>query len=451
MTLRALALDHYFAQDLDAMESTCQVKMRRLPFEHLRQPALRMLGNDVASGLSAYNDPALSERRSRYGAWLRNEVIRLYREWPFHIVVLPSDSFFYVRPLPATTHAIGVPVVVVQKETTVSPDTLENHSALVKAEAPFMCDFMTVCSRRQREFWQRAGAPDALIEVTGQPRFDFYARVPRRGEGQNVLFLSYELDAYEPGVGGGLGRATWHALRSETEAVLLAKAKRREIDLVIKLHPQQSRLGETERLSTAADDAWNDSVRMADPEEDTRMLIAAADTVVGFQTTALYEAVAARRRVIYAAWGDAYEVARDGLIPFEDAPAGCVYRAGGPDELESLLSRPGAATERCVPWAEEALGPLDGRSAERVVAALHRIATRWSDAPKEIKPRVSHLAALRWLARAGVRELALASLMPVVALLNKELGAKARRGHAASERKLAQRELRLSAERNRFR
>ena len=77
------------------------------------------MGSQVARGLARIQRPRLSAAaRRRYAAWLDGEVRRLYLERAFDVIVLPSDTFFYVRTLPAAAHRLGLPVVVVQKETT---------------------------------------------------------------------------------------------------------------------------------------------------------------------------------------------------------------------------------------------------------------------------------------------------------------------------------------------
>ena len=91
---------------------------------------------------------------------------------------------------------------------------MEEHSQEMRVEAPFLADWMTVCSARHREFWMRAGADGALVEVTGQPRFDIYARGARsaRLRDGGSCFLTNELDAYVPGTarewGSDLGAAS---------------------------------------------------------------------------------------------------------------------------------------------------------------------------------------------------------------------------------------------------
>ena len=315
--LRVLAFDHFFDQDLRALEAHPRLDVRRFPYQRLRRPAMRMMGKDVSATLKAYNRPELAAARGRYAAWLVREVRRLYMERAFDVVVLPSDTFFYVRTLPAAAHRLGIPVVVIQKETTISQATMDVFSDELRREAPFLADFMTVCSPRQREFWIRAGTDPGLIEVTGQPRFDMYASsspvtTSRRPK---VLYMTYKLDAYVPGVGRGMGLRTWESLRTETEAALIELARSGGCNVVVKVHPQQDYRAEAARLSALAGPAWNRSLRIAVQDTDTRELITATDIVVGFQTTALYEAVAARKRVIYAAWATSTSTIETGSSP----------------------------------------------------------------------------------------------------------------------------------------
>jgi hypothetical protein len=378
--VRVLALDHYFDQDLRALEAHPLLEVRRFPYRRLRAPAMRIMGGQVANGLRAYNDPDIAAARDRYAAWLTREVERLYLERAFDVLILPSDAFFYVRALPTAAHRLGLPVVVVQKETTVSQATMETFSREVGAEAPFISDFMTVCSERQREFWTRAGADAERIEVTGQPRFDVYASAApaRRSSPLRVLFLTYALDAYVPGAGRGKGLRTWEPLRDETETALVDLARAGAFEVVVKCHPQQDRRDVARNLAALAGPAWNRGVSLAGQDADTRELIIRADAVVGFQTTALYEAVAARRPVIYAAWGDAFEQYRGGLIPFHEAPQDCVRHASSRDVLVAMLTDGSAApASGCAPWYEVALGAVDGHATERVAERLAYINAAW--------------------------------------------------------------------------
>ena len=280
--------------------------------------------------------------------------------------------------------ALGVPVVVVQKETTISIDTMELHSSEQRDYAPFVSDFMTVCSHRHRDFWLRAGANGALVEVTGQPRFDIYAPLSDHHSPPLVVaccfsrtswtLMRLELDSK------GAGRRTWEPLRDATERVLLDGVRRGSCEVVIKCHPQQDRRTEADRLARRAGSTWNRGVSIAAPDADTRELIVAANVVVGFQTTALYEAVAARRSVVYAAWGEAYERHRDQLIRFDEAPTGCLEHADLAERLGSRSRQPDNPHRRavralvrrgsgCRRWPRHRAGRRPARGGRRRVAA----------------------------------------------------------------------------------
>jgi hypothetical protein len=444
-TLRVLALDHFFDQDLRALEACSNLEIRRFPYRRLRRPAMRMMGKQVAHGLHAYNDAGGGHARGRYAVWLAREVRRLYLERSFDVIVLPSDAFFFVRTLPAAAHRLGIPVVVVQKETTVSQATMETFSKEVAAEAPFISDFMTVCSDRQREFWTRAGADPERIAVTGQPRFDIYASSPQKPPTvrRRVLFLTYALDAYVPGAGRGMGLRTWETLREATEEGLVALARAGTHDIVVKCHPQQDRRGMAQHLAGLAGAAWKRNVSLAGQDDDTRELIIDSEIVVGFQTTALYEAVAARRSVIYAAWGAAYERYREGLVAFDSAPSGCVRHADSPETLVAMLREDIVPpVSGCTSWAEEAIGTVDGHAAERVAERLSTVAAAWSptDERRALERRRRRYA-VGLLARSVAAEGIWTAATPVAKVAGEERRVAMRRREAAEHRMIAAREL----------
>lgn len=442
-----LALDHYFDQDLKALEAQSALSIRRLPVYRLREPAIRMMGEEVGmgfeSGLKLFTSEELRLARETYARWLDKEMRGIYLEWPFDIVVLPSDIFFFVRALPTIAHALGLPVVVAQKETTVSPETMEFEAPIVGRYAPFISDWMAVCSERQKEYWLRVGADPAAIDVTGQPRFDMYAHAtpPDRKSVPTVLFFSYAVDAYVPEA--DLGQAVWQELRDETERVLVALARASKVRIIVKHHPQQERRGEVDRLRALAGKSWGQAFVVADPEADTRELVLAADIIVGFQTTALYEAVAAQRPVVYAAWGKDWERHLDRLIPFHDAPPGCVHHAQGPDALRTFLeSNPAPPTPDSRVWCEEALGPIDGRASSRVAKGLARVASDWPQEAREGLGRHRRSYLVRMLAGASAAEMFwLAARVPAL-VLGRTGGVVLRQQRAAEFRKVAMRGLR---------
>jgi hypothetical protein len=386
--VRFLVLEHHFAQDIDELRRAAgdRLELDVMPFELLRSEALRVLPAEVATGLEAFSRDDLERPRERYAAILREILEDRFARAPFDAILAPSDTFFYVRSVPTVAHALGVPFVVAQKETTISEHTMREHAGELRRLAPPIADRMTVCSERHKRFWVRAGGAAERIVVTGQPRFDFYhdqSRWPTEvkfGEdGHTVLFLSYAVDAYHPGAGSGTG--AWSALRSQTEHGLYELA-RRGWRVLVKPHPQQpvESLRQWRRRVGAL---WGRRVFLVDARADVRELVVAADVTVGFQSTALLEAMLAGRPVLYTGWDDAATALGDELIPFQRwEPEITVLRRAA--ELPDAVVA--ARGSRCAPevmrrrreLAERYLGPLDGLAAERTVAVLRREAELWA-------------------------------------------------------------------------
>ena len=342
--IRILALDHFSGQDREALVAAGAdgFAWRTIPYWRFRDPANEIFPPEVREGLESWARPELAEHRRTFAAWCRRMLTRLYLEWPFDVLLLPSDSFYYVRALPDVCHELGIPVFVAQKETTITDHSMAEHAPQVHAFAPFISDRMTVCSERHKQFWVEAGTEPTSIEVTGQPRFDVYAQPrsqPARGR-RTVLFLSYEPDAYLLETADR--KIGWLDLRDETERVLYS-SKDHAFDVVV--------------------------------------LILEADAVVGFQTTALYEAMAAGKPIAYTAWGASYERFAPLLIPFDQRDDLIqVVRSG--EELASWLREPPSvdATQhvRRLTFVEEMLGLFDGKAATRTLQAIRSETEKWS-------------------------------------------------------------------------
>jgi hypothetical protein len=381
-------LDHYFEQDIGALSSAADQETRLdvMPFEELRSEALRVMPAEVATGLEAFAAPELDPARRRYAAILREILEDRFTRAPFDAIVMPSDTFFYVRAVPAIAHTLGVPFLVVQKETTISELTMREHAEVVARYAPPVADHMTVCSERHKQFWLRTGADPAKVEVTGQPRFDLYLQPNRSqvaaqssGDGPTVLFLSYAADAYHPDE--GMGGSAWELLHRQTETGLHELA-RRGWRVLIKPHPQQG-LAAVRGWRERAGELWDRRILLVEPGADTRKLILAADVVVGFQSTALLEAMLAGRPVVYTGWDDRAAAMGQDLIPFGDwNDVISVPRRA--DELpDAVASLRGAHCNDIVlrrrrTVAEHYLGPLDGGASARVLTMIRRQASDWA-------------------------------------------------------------------------
>jgi hypothetical protein len=163
---------------------------------------------------------------------------------------------------------------------------------------------------------------------------------------------------------------TWEQLYDETEATLI-KMAHMGYTVLIKPHPQQPLLEElAQRLRALSGTLWETSVQLLDRKVDVRHLIVNADIVVGFQTTAIFEALIAGKEVIYTFWSKPVHDYVDSLIPFHQYPD-ILSCATSPEELEQYLHcYQGPVTDTHIlakrhEVFKEYLGIADGQSSKR--------------------------------------------------------------------------------------
>jgi hypothetical protein len=148
-----------------------------------------------------------------------------------------------------------------------------------------------------------------------------------------------------------------------------------------------------------------------DPQADVRPLIVAADVTVGFQSTALLEAMLAGRPVLYTGWDETARALGGELIPFAEWGEEITVIRQAEDLPRAVIAVSGevfptSTLQRRREIAERYLGPLDGLAGERTIAALREEATLWAarrGAPeRRLRERLTgrHRAPLR-LARSG--------------------------------------------------
>jgi hypothetical protein len=414
--MRVLFINHCYEQDIDSLIAAAPSHYRFavVPAAHWGTPARRTFPAPVFSSLADYWKPEYAGARERWARHARSLLWDIYHQFQFDVVVAPSDVFFYLFDVVAEAKRMGIPFIVAQKETTITDHTMREHAEQVRKWAPPTADFMTVCSERHKQFWLRAGYDADRIAVTGQPRFDLYAEMRDAHAQANaadrarrtILFLSYELNAYASLTVDGAAdpRAPWRALHADTLDVLYGVAAQRQATLIIKPHPQQDRAHIAvlqEEMAARSRRAAAPLGRVAEPDEDTRRLICAADTVVGFQTTALFEAVAARKRTIYTGWSDAFHTAREILIPFHEwGHFICVARS--PQELRAAVeAAPVPPGDGWLQAYTEFLGPVDGGACRRTWEVVERVLRAHAARREACAPYRSALAEQRdwWIAR----------------------------------------------------
>jgi hypothetical protein len=315
-------IDHNFIQDIDALKrqaASAGINLIAFWYEPFYKLAEQYFPEHIRDG--SYLTVEMQECARRYRRLLVL-LLAVWRPWrSVSCLLMPSDSFFWIRELVVLLKEYGIPCVVIDKEGTISPHSMEFHSRQISERYPFISDYIIVWSERQKAFWMRTGVVEEKIFIAGQPRSDFFfdrdAWLPKKqlpcGDKHMVLFFTFETDAYAPVPGDHI----WSELRNDLHSELIALAGRYpEICFVVKTHPQQADRFAVEREFAAS---ALSNIKVLHGPEIARHLIVHADLVIGFQTTALIEAMLAEKRVIYTEWSKEVCANQHHLIPFQNA------------------------------------------------------------------------------------------------------------------------------------
>jgi hypothetical protein len=406
--MRLLCIDHFFEQDIEALSlARGSHDCWSVGYEPFLHAALEEFPTEVATGIDAFFRPEHAAARDRYARRAAKLLDRLYLAYRFDCVCAPSDTFFWIRAVIERCQALGIPFTVLQKEATIPPGWLEGPAREWGQISPFIADHMMVSSDHHAQFWINAATPAEIIDVTGQPRFDIYARPerwrPLRRQGidvgtrPTVLFLTYDVNAYLPLI-DRTGLVPWQQLRDETERVLIELAAAGEVNVLIKGHPQPAE----DQTAHLAELGRAPGVTIVDPQADVRYVITAVDAVIGFQTTALLESLSAGRPTIYTWWSEATALYAADLIPFhEEREALEVVRS--PAALRAAIRAAvagGVAQERREAGralVSTYIGPVDGNAATRCWEAMAKLAgaARPTSAGRALQRRAARLRGLQ--------------------------------------------------------
>ena len=288
-----------------------------------------------------YGEGAMRDSIARFKAAYVTELAhRLKRETKLDALITPSDIFYYLRPLIEELRSLGVPTIVQDKEGTIAPSAMmEEHARVVATRYPPIADQYYFWNANVRDYWRRIGAREDTMFVLGQPRSDFFfheERWPTKAalglsDKPLVVCFTYDADTYLRTT-EALADRPWKPLRDATHAAMRSLARERDVEVVIKAHPQQVELDEVVQ-ECAADPVANLHV-IAGANSASHLLVR-ADVIVGFQSTVMIEAMLTTKPVIYAGWGDVHAAHSAGLVPIH--LSGGVEVAGSAAELARML------------------------------------------------------------------------------------------------------------------
>lgn len=379
---KILVINHHFNQDIEALLRGCSNDFEFfvvdcMPF--FNEAQLYFKTYRERDGHIPYSE-LQAEITGHYRIACRRMFEELRQIFAFEAILVPSDSFWWIREFITVAREHGVKSVVLDKEGTISPYFFKVHSLQIKEKFPFISDNLLVWSERQKRFWMLAGAPEEAISVVGQPRSDFFFRSEQwfdrkklglDGYERHVLYFTFDIDAYInifPLDEVKREGYSWLSLRNEINDIFFEFARENPTVIVtVKVHPQQADI-EFMRNWVATCNLPN--LSLVDGAAISNHLIVNADLIVGFQTTALIEAMLTNKAVIYAGWGITEVKLRSELVPFHETSG--LEWVQSADELKLVLLR----------W----------RSGESVGGDLHqrkRFTDAWLLADGQVCTRVS--------------------------------------------------------------
>lgn len=388
--MKILILNHFFDQDIEAIQQANKLRkhdIQVLPYERIFDEVCKILPENAKSD-TTYNSADLSEIKPQLRETVNNLIKKIRKKFQFDIFVTPSDLFYWLREFIFMLKEMGIKVVVIDKEGMISPHFFV-ETEIIKEKCPFISDYIAVWSERQKVFWKACGAQEDKIIVTGQPRSDILFQNNRwknrkqlnkklSNDRKIVLFFSYDSWAYIPWDDYASGKISWKELLQQTFNVIIEFAKNNpNTDIIVKMHPQQ--YGDDKKnIEEICKKANLRNVYLMAGSATGYDLILNSDVIVGFQTTAIAEAMMTDKPVIYTFWTKACRDFEQGLIPYKKSNALLV--ADSPESLKEFIEQSlkypevneqmKSSREKFV---EEYFYKVDGNSSLRVLEFLEKL------------------------------------------------------------------------------
>ncbi|MHC4395568.1 MAG: CDP-glycerol glycerophosphotransferase family protein [Planctomycetota bacterium] len=382
--LNILIVNHHFEQDIDAIVDANKThRIRVVDNRKLFGLSNCYFAPEEKTGNVIY-DKIRTKAKEGYRRQARRIIKLIRRYFPFDVMVVPSDIFFWIREVIYELKEMNIPTIVVDKEGIITPYSFRVHSLEIKERFPFICDRMMVWSERQKQFWIRCGVEEKFIEVIGQPRSDFFFKKNKwktrkelglSDDRKVVLFFAYDQCAYIPAELFEQG-FSWKEMRTETHNTIKKLAREYpQIDFIIKTHPQARDFGLILNDFSKA----THNIKLMGGSSISNHLLVNADIIIGFQTTALIEAMFFKVPILYTFWTASAESFAKELIPFHKS--GGVEVIGNAEELEKrtknfIETQSETVTpymgEKRVKFIEKYFYTANGQTGERLLEAIER-------------------------------------------------------------------------------
>jgi len=340
--------------------------------------------------------------KKAYGSFMKELWQRLQVLYGFDAVLSGNFAYFADREFAAALESLGFPFIVLQKENLKTPGRVSFFSYLYRERrGPFLGREIMVYNDIERRLEIDSGIVSAKrVSIVGMPRLDRMHRLRENGlqrktQRPAVLFFSFGPKTGLPrllrkagsGIPGrkevlsdDIERLNWQRLCRECHRAVIRLARENPgIDVVIKSKTQvRERSAMYEMLGDSGGLPSNLKIVVGG---DPMRLIEASRVVCGFNTTALFEALAAGRPVVMPSFEEALDRT---MTPFMLDMGKAVDYARTPEELVEILVRhagnqeaiSNSLSDQKKDVLKKWVGNPDGRAGERLRQAIIRIVTQ---------------------------------------------------------------------------
>jgi hypothetical protein len=300
-------------------------------------------------------DPEIVASKKAYRDFLAKLWKHLSRIGRIDAVLAPNFHYSAQREFAAALEEAGTPFIVLHKENLKSPGRVEFWRDMYRHRGKFSGRKILVYNETERalQLATSVTAPDKVI-VTGMPRLDRIHRWRRAnaksGNGQaqwQVLFFAFDcreklpvvrrLDAKRAAeLVGRWGELSWTELCEGTHRAVVDLARRRpDIRVVVKTKGVERQRKDVDRMLRASSNPLPSNLTVINGGDAFQMLTE-SKVVIGFNTTAQLEAIAAGKPVIVPWFSEALAPkTRDFVIDLGKA----VEYAHSPEELVEMACR----------------------------------------------------------------------------------------------------------------
>jgi hypothetical protein len=373
--------------------------LRREASKALARPFFPATVDDNTYGTG---DPAIETGKPKLRAFLADTWRLANAELGIDACVTGNFSYYAEQELAAAMEAAGTAFVALHKENLKTPGLEPLYEAIYRTrKGPFLGRAISTYNEIERGIQARAGTfPAERIHVVGMPRLDHIHAWRRAHAGQDtssdprptVLFMSFNEKTGSPYIGRKTAEGQ-ESLAPELEAVrwtelvrqvhgAVAELARRHADLrvIIKTKDHAWAMGALRR--GLGDDFRPPANLEIVTGGDPFALITACDVLCGFNSTSLFEALAAAKPIVVPHFAEAadsrfapYVVDLGDAAARSDSPEAMIDALAAIARRRASQSVPAELDDAAKAMLQHWVGNPDGQSGARVCGLLAGLLT----------------------------------------------------------------------------